>query len=141
MVRSKLRGIRPIEIKLMKTTLLILLSIAAIAAVPVLGQTIYQCPDQDRKFIYQQLECDNGTEINMGVTAKKVIPLYAKYSTIKSIIRSLIKEPRLEELNVQDIQNYIQKRFDISNIEDIQARDLKIRKSTTGRVLDLVLCR
>ena len=119
----------------MKTTLLILLSMLT---VPVFGQVIYQCPDEVRNFIYQQVECDNGTEINMGVISKKVAPLYAKYSTLKSIIRSLLKEPRLEELSPPDIQNYIQKRIDISNIDNIQARDLKIRKSTTGRVLDLV---
>jgi hypothetical protein len=37
-----------------------------------------------------------------------------------------------------DIQNAIQKRFDIGYVDNISARDLKIRNERSGRVLDLI---
>ena len=41
-------------------------------------------------------------------------------------------------MSVPDIQNAIQKRFDIGYVENVQARDLKIRNDRGGRVIDLV---
>lgn len=41
-------------------------------------------------------------------------------------------------MGTQDIQNAIQKRFDIGYVDNIQARDLKIRNERNGRVIDLI---
>ena len=74
----------------------------------------------------------------MALIAMKVVPLYVQYFTVKSTIESVRKEPQLAQMTTQDIQNAIQKRFDIGYVQNISARDLKIRSEGGGRVLDLV---
>lgn len=69
--------------------------------------------------------------------AMKVVPMYIQYFSIKSTIESIRKEPQLAQMSTQDIQNAIQKRFDIGYVDNITARDLKIRNDRSGRVLDL----
>lgn len=74
----------------------------------------------------------------MALIAMKVIPMYIQYYTIKSTIESIRKEPQVAQMTAQDIQNGIQKRFDIGYVDKVSARDLKIRNDRGGRVLDLV---
>jgi Tfp pilus assembly major pilin PilA len=74
----------------------------------------------------------------MALIAMKVVPMYIQYYTIKSTIESVRKEPQLAQMSPTDIQNAIQKRFDIGYVENVTARDLKIRNDRSGRVLDLV---
>ena len=73
----------------------------------------------------------------MALIAMKVVPMYIQYFSIKSTIESIRKEPQLAQMSTQDIQNAIQKRFDIGYVDNITARDLKIRNDRSGRVLDL----
>ena len=68
----------------------------------------------------------------------KVVPMYMQYYTVKSTIESIRKEPQLAQMTTQDIQNGIQKRFDIGYVENLTAKDLKVRNESGGRVLDLV---
>ena len=74
----------------------------------------------------------------VALIAMKVVPMYVQYYSIKSTIESIRKEPQLAQMSTQDIQNAIQKRFDIGYVDNIKARDLKIRNDPKGRVLDLV---
>ncbi|MBK7542115.1 MAG: DUF4845 domain-containing protein [Candidatus Competibacteraceae bacterium] len=74
----------------------------------------------------------------VALVGMKVIPMYIQYYSIKSTIESIRKEPQLAQMSVPDIQNAIQKRFDIGYVENVQARDLKIRNDRGGRVIDLV---
>ncbi|MBS1225013.1 MAG: hypothetical protein H6R24_1691 [Proteobacteria bacterium] len=74
----------------------------------------------------------------VALIAMKVVPMYVQYFSIKSTIESIRKEPQVAQMSAQDIQNAIQKRFDIGYVDNIMARDLKIRNDRNGRVLDLV---
>lgn len=74
----------------------------------------------------------------MALVAMKVVPMYIQYFTIKSTIESIRKEPQIAQMSIQDIQTGIDKRFDIGYVNNITARDLKIRNDRSGRVLDLV---
>lgn len=74
----------------------------------------------------------------MGLVAMKVVPMYIQYYTIKSTIESVRKEPQLAQMSPLDIQNAIQKRFDIGYVDKIKARELKIKNERNGRVLELV---
>ena len=74
----------------------------------------------------------------VALIAMKVVPMYVQYFSIKSTIESVRKEPQLAQMSPTDIQNAIQKRFDIGYVENVTARDLKIRNDRSGRVLDLV---
>ena len=74
----------------------------------------------------------------IALIAMKVVPMYIQLFTVKSTIESIRKEPQLAQMSPMDIQNAIQKRFDIGYVDNITARDLKIRNDRGGRVLDLV---
>ncbi len=74
----------------------------------------------------------------VAVVAMKVVPMYIQYFSIKSTIESILKEPQVAQMSAQEIQNGIQRRFDIGYVNNIAARDLKIRNDRSGRVLDLV---
>jgi hypothetical protein len=74
----------------------------------------------------------------MALIAMKVIPMYVQYYTVKSTIESIRKEPQVTQMSVTDIHNAIQRRFDVGYVENVRARDLKIRQDRGGRVLDLV---
>jgi hypothetical protein len=73
-----------------------------------------------------------------ALVAMKVIPMYVQYYTVKSTVESIRKEPQVTQMSVTDIHNAIQKRFDIGYVDNVRARDLKIRQDRGGRVLDLV---
>lgn len=74
----------------------------------------------------------------VALIAMKVVPMYIQMFTVKSTIESIRKEPQLAQMSTTDIHNAIQKRFDIGYVDNITARDLKIRNDSGGRVLDLV---
>lgn len=75
-----------------------------------------------------------------ALIAMKVVPMYIQYYTIKTTIESIRKEPQLAQMSITDIHNAIQKRFDIGYVDQVSARDLKIRNDaeSRGRVLELV---
>ena len=73
----------------------------------------------------------------VALIGMKVVPMYIQYFTVKSSIESIRKEPQLAQMSSTDIQAAIQKRFDIGYVDNITARDLKIRNDRGGRVLDL----
>lgn len=74
----------------------------------------------------------------VALIGMKVVPMYIQYFSIKSTIENVRKEPLLAQMTTSDIQNAIQKRFDIGYVDNISARDLKIRNERSGRVLDLI---
>ena len=74
----------------------------------------------------------------VALIGMKVVPMYIQMFTVKSTIDSIRKEPQLAQMGATEIQNAIQKRFDIGYVNNITARDLKIRNDRSGRVLDLV---
>ena len=73
----------------------------------------------------------------VALIGMKVVPMYIQYFTVKSSIETIRKEPQLAQMSSTDIQAAIQKRFDIGYVNNITARDLKIRNDRGGRVLDL----
>lgn len=72
----------------------------------------------------------------MAIVAMKVGPMYMDFYSVKSTIATVSKE-NVAQMSTTDIQNAIQKRFDIGYINSIQAKDLKIRNERQGKVLDL----
>lgn len=74
----------------------------------------------------------------VALIGMKVVPMYIQYFSIKSTVESIRKEPQVAQMTPLEIQNAIQKRFDIGYVDNITARDLKIRNERSGRVLDLV---
>lgn len=73
----------------------------------------------------------------VALIAMKVVPMYVQYYSIKSTIESVRKES-VSSMTTVDIQNAIQKRFDTGYVENVKAKDLKIRNVPGGKALDLV---
>ena len=73
----------------------------------------------------------------VALIAMKVVPMYMQYFTVKSTIESVRKES-VSSMTTVDIQNAIQKRFDTGYVENVKAKDLKIRNVPGGKALDLV---
>ena len=73
----------------------------------------------------------------VAVIAMKVVPMYVQYYSIKSTIESVRKES-VSSMTTVDIQKTIQNRFDTGYVENVKAKDLKIRNVPAGKALDLV---
>ncbi len=74
----------------------------------------------------------------IALVLMKVIPMYIQYFSIKSSIDTIRKESNIEQMSPREIQNALQKRFDIGYIDNINARDLKVSNTSKGRVINLI---
>lgn len=72
----------------------------------------------------------------LAITAMKVIPMYTQFFSVKSNIESLRNE-NVSSMSTVEIQKALQKRFDTGYVENILAKDMKIRNDRRGKVLDL----
>jgi hypothetical protein len=67
----------------------------------------------------------------------RIVPIYMSYFTVQSALDGLKKEPHTSQMIVTDIYNTLQKRFDISYVTVVQAKQVKIRQQGKDRVLSL----
>ncbi len=72
----------------------------------------------------------------LGITAMKILPMYTQFFSVKSNIESLRNE-NVSSMSTVEIQKALQKRFDTGYVENILAKDMKIRNERKGKVLDL----
>lgn len=73
----------------------------------------------------------------VAVVAMQVIPMYSNYLSVKSTIEAVRKQP-VAQMAIPEIQNAMQKNFDIGYIEVIKAKDIKIRNDRSGKVAELI---
>ncbi len=57
----------------------------------------------------------------------KVLPMYIQYFSIKSTIESIRNEGQLAQMSIQDMNSAVQKRFDISFLNNQKSRTPDIR--------------
>ena len=73
----------------------------------------------------------------VAVLVMRVLPIYIDYFSARSTLEGLRSEPGIQERSQIDITKSIDRRFNISYIEHLQAKDIKIIKK--GGVLSLLL--
>jgi len=73
----------------------------------------------------------------VAVVAMQVFPMYSTYFSVKSTIESVRKQP-VAQMAIPEIQNAMQKNFDIGYVEIIKAKDIKIRNDRSGKVAELI---
>ena len=73
----------------------------------------------------------------VAVLVMRVLPIYIDYFSARSTLEGLRSELGIQERSPVDITKSIDRRFNISYIEHIQARDIKIIKK--GGSLSLLL--
>jgi hypothetical protein len=64
--------------------------------------------------------------------------MYLDYFSVQSTLESLTKQPEAGRMSKSDIQNSIQRRFDVDYIEVVKAKDVKIRPGRNGKVVQIV---
>ena len=77
----------------------------------------------------------------IGFTAlivMRIVPIYINYFSVWSTLEGLKKEPEIEKMSVFDIQQRIQRRFDISYVEIIDPKQVKIRQQGRDKIIELV---
>lgn len=67
----------------------------------------------------------------------KVLPIYLDFFSIRSTLEGLASEPGVRERSPADITQAIDRRFDVSYVTVIQAKDIKVQKK--GGVISLIL--
>jgi hypothetical protein len=73
----------------------------------------------------------------VGLIVMRILPIYIDYFSIRSSLEGLKKEPEIERMTLLDVQQRIQKRFDISYVNIIDARRIKVRQQGRDKVLEL----
>ncbi|MFO1431444.1 MAG: DUF4845 domain-containing protein [Candidatus Competibacteraceae bacterium] len=67
----------------------------------------------------------------------RVVPIYMAYFTVKSTLKDLAQDPASRQLSVSELYTRLQKRFDISYISVVDARQVKIRQQGRERIISL----
>lgn len=73
----------------------------------------------------------------VALIVMRIVPIYINYFSIISTLEGIKSEPEIERMTVLDIQRAIQRRFDISYVSVIDARQVKIRLQGRERLLDV----
>lgn len=71
----------------------------------------------------------------VAVVAIKVGPLYLNHMTVVRVVKNVADDAEMGGANVQQIRAALQRRWDIDYIEQIEAKDIKVKRSSRGRML------
>jgi hypothetical protein len=64
--------------------------------------------------------------------AMRLVPMYTEYYSVVTSLKRVANEPGVETMDPERIHNLIGRGFNISYVETIDSRDVKIVKDTTG---------
>ncbi|MGQ0699776.1 MAG: DUF4845 domain-containing protein [Panacagrimonas sp.] len=65
----------------------------------------------------------------------KVGPLYLNNMTVKGVVEGVASDPAMANADASQIRDALGRRWDIDYIDQIAAKDIKIKRTTRGRVL------
>lgn len=75
--------------------------------------------------------------IFLSIGGMKVVPAYVEAQTIKGILKTVGKDPDMQDAAERDIREAYSKRAMMNNITVIDARDIEINKSGGGLKLSV----
>ncbi|MEQ1813550.1 MAG: DUF4845 domain-containing protein [Candidatus Nitrotoga sp.] len=75
--------------------------------------------------------------IFLAIGGMKVVPAYVEAQTIKGILKTVGKDPDMQDAALKDIREAYAKRAMMNNITVIDARDIEINKSGGGLKLSV----
>lgn len=70
--------------------------------------------------------------IVLGAAALKIIPPFMDYSTVKTVLQSVLQDPRIATKAESEIISDIDRRFNINSVTVIRANEVMITKTATG---------
>ena len=71
----------------------------------------------------------------LAIVVIKVGPLYLNHMTVARVVSNVADDPEMGSANAQQIRSALQRRWDIDYIDQIEARDIKVKRSARGRLL------
>lgn len=71
----------------------------------------------------------------VAIVVIKVGPLYLNHMTVARVVKNVADDPEMANANVQQIRIALQRRWDIDYIDQIEARDIKVKRGAAGRML------
>ena len=71
--------------------------------------------------------------IFIAVTVVKLVPLYIKYDTVKTIVDSVASDPKSKKLGKRAIMAKVNKNIDISSIYDLKIDKFTLKKVRTQK--------
>lgn len=74
----------------------------------------------------------------VALIAMRIVPIYVDYFTIRQAIEGLKSESDVKSMSREDIHKSLDRRFDVSYVDVIRGRDLKIARQGQDLVLKLV---
>ena len=75
--------------------------------------------------------------IFLAIGGMKVVPAYVEAQTIKGILKTVGKDPDMQDASERDIRESYSKRAMMNNITVIDSRDIEINKSGGGLKLSV----
>jgi hypothetical protein len=64
--------------------------------------------------------------------AMRLVPMYTEYFSVVNALKGVANEPGIESMDLDRIHNLLSRRFNISYIESIDHKDVKIVRDTNG---------
>ena len=71
----------------------------------------------------------------LAIVVIKVGPLYLNHMTVARVVSNVADDPEMGNANAQQIRSALQRRWDIGYLDQIAARDIKVKRSARGRLL------
>jgi Tfp pilus assembly major pilin PilA len=71
----------------------------------------------------------------LAYLAMRLIPMYTEYFSVISAIKGVAQEPGVNTMDEGRIRNLLGRRFNISYIESIEPKDVRIIRNTEGMSL------
>ncbi len=69
--------------------------------------------------------------------AMRLIPAYTEYYSVVNNLKGIAQEPGISTMDAGAIHNLIGRRFNISYVESIESKDVKIIRDTNGMRLNV----
>jgi hypothetical protein len=69
--------------------------------------------------------------------AMRLIPMYTEYYSVVNALKGVAQEPGIESMDPDRIHNLLGRRFNISYIDSIDHKDVKIIRDTNGMRLSV----
>lgn len=69
--------------------------------------------------------------------AMRLIPMYSEYFSVTKALNGVIADPGLSTMDERKIRDLISRRFEISYVDSIEAKDVKFKRDQNGVVLSV----
>ena len=74
----------------------------------------------------------------VALMGMRIVPIYIDYFTVKSTLEALKQDPEVKQMSKLEIQQSIQRRFDVGYVTVVTGKDVKLRHDEKNVIVELV---